>query len=88
MIIRRRRKFSLLEIFAERYESPTTTTTAPAAISCKNGFILGCATKINIPVIPATIIAVLLNVILPKSRDEKKEEERKQKEVEEQLERS
>ena len=59
MIIRRRRKFSLLEIFAERYESPTTTTTAPAAISCKNGFILGCATKINIPVIPATIIAVL-----------------------------
>ena len=34
----------------------------------------------------ATIIAVLLNVILPKSRDEKKEEERKQKD-EEQLER-
>ena len=39
------------------------------------------------PVVLATIIAVLLNVILPKSRDEKKEEERKQKEVEEQLER-
>ena len=39
------------------------------------------------PVVLATIIAVALNVILPKSRDEKKEEERKQKEVEEQLER-
>ena len=39
------------------------------------------------PVVLATIIAVLLNVILPKSRDEKKEEERNQKEVEEQLER-
>ena len=39
------------------------------------------------PVVLATLIAVALNVILPKSRDEKKEEERKQKEVEEQLER-
>lgn len=37
------------------------------------------------PVVLATLIAVLLNVILPKSRDEKKEEERKKKQVEEQL---
>lgn len=37
------------------------------------------------PVVLATIIAVLLNIILPKSRDEKKEEEMKKKQVEEQL---
>lgn len=37
------------------------------------------------PVVLATIIAVLLNIILPKSRDEKKEEELKKQQVEEQL---
>lgn len=37
------------------------------------------------PVVLATIIAVLLNIILPKSRDEKKEEDIKKKQVEEQL---
>ena len=37
------------------------------------------------PVVLATIIAVLLNIIFPKSRDEKKEEEMKKKQVEEQL---
>lgn len=37
------------------------------------------------PVVLATLIAVLLNIILPKSRDEQKEEERKKKQVEEQL---
>lgn len=39
------------------------------------------------PVVLATIIAVLLNIILPKSRVELKEEEEKKKEVEEKLER-
>ena len=37
------------------------------------------------PVVLATIIAVLFNIILPKSRDEKKEEELKKQQVEEQL---
>lgn len=37
------------------------------------------------PVVLATIIAVLLNIILPKSRDEKKEDDIKKKQVEEQL---
>lgn len=39
------------------------------------------------PVVLATIIAVLLNIILPKARVEKKEEEQKKKEIEEKLER-
>ena len=38
------------------------------------------------PVVLATIIAVLLNVILPKTRDEKKEEEKKKVEIEHKLE--
>ena len=38
------------------------------------------------PVVLATIIAVLLNVILPKTRDEKKEEAKKKIEVEQKLE--
>ena len=38
------------------------------------------------PVVLATIIAVLLNVILPKTRDEKKEEAKKKIEVEHKLE--
>lgn len=37
------------------------------------------------PVVLATLIAVLLNVILPKSREEKKEEEARKKEVERKL---
>lgn len=37
------------------------------------------------PVVLATLIAVILNVVLPKSRDEKKEEEYKKRKVEEQL---
>lgn len=38
------------------------------------------------PVVLATIIAVLLNVILPKTRDEKKEEAKKKIEIEHKLE--
>ena len=38
------------------------------------------------PVVLATIIAVLLNVILPKTRDERKEEAKKKLEVEQKLE--
>ena len=38
------------------------------------------------PVVLATIIAVMLNVILPKARDEKKEEEARKKEAEKKLE--
>lgn len=38
------------------------------------------------PVVLATIIAVLLNIILPKSRDEKKEEAKKEKQIKKKLE--
>lgn len=38
------------------------------------------------PVVLATIIAVLLNIILPKSRDEKKEEAKKKKQIKKKLE--
>ena len=38
------------------------------------------------PVVLATLIAVLLNIILPKSRVEKKEEEERDKEIEADLE--
>ena len=37
------------------------------------------------PVVLATLIAVLLNIILPKSRDEKKEEEQIKKDIESKL---
>ena len=70
----------------DEYTEPIGVSQATAALSTFPAWVTTIFGKS--PVVLATIIAVLLNVILPKSRDEKKEEERKQKEVEEQLERS